>query len=227
MEISINDKVVVNIQEIFNLIRNGKYDEAFLLSSKITDRETQDQLFHEWIKSLTEFYSCSKKKTAIRLLEKVKPNKLENEIHFRIFNSLMGFYIENEDELNFMKYKKQLTSKLYRLNNNELSAKIFGNIANGFYVFNNYTESLNYCEKAIKIAQQYKYFDMTFLVAMILKITNMHYAGRIKEAKTLQKDFEIFLKLTDSLDNKKYLDKTIEKYYKGVENNEKNISKYL
>ncbi|WDV47488.1 hypothetical protein PV797_07355 [Clostridiaceae bacterium M8S5] len=225
---NISDNTVLNIQEVFNLIQNYKYEEAFLLSSQIMKRsEDGDQLFHEWVKALAEFYSCDKKRTAINLLEKVKPEKLINEIHFRIINSLMGFYIEIEDELNFLNYKKELISNLCNLNNNEILVKILSNIANGYYVFKNYEESLKYCEKTIKTVQHNKHFDMSFTTTLILKITNMHYQDKIDEAKVLQKDFEIFLKMTDGLNNKKYLDKTIENYYKEVENNEKNISKSL
>lgn len=227
METNINDNAVVNIQEVFNLIRNGKYEEAFLLSSKITDRgDTQDQLFHEWIKSLTEFYSCNNKETAIQLLEKIKPAKLENEIHFRIFNSLMVFYTEIEDEQHFREYKEKLIPELYMLNNSQLLAKIFGNIANCYYIFKNYKESIEYCEKAIKISQQHKFFDITFLLTTMIKIMNLFYLGDYIKANKLKDDLEILLRMIENLEIKKYLDKAIDKFNREVKLNE-NVEKTL
>lgn len=222
-----NDSMILNIQKIFKYLNQFEYEEAFLLSSKIMERkDSGDQLFHEWVKSLAEFYSCNNKKTAIQLLEKIKPNKLENEIHFRIINSLMGFYIEIEDEQNFLKYKEELNSNLHILDNNDLLVIILGNISNGYYVFKNYTKSLEYCEQTIKIMQTNKIFDFKFSKIIMIKIMNLLYLGKVEKAQNLQEDFETFLKITNNLSDKEYLVRAIKKF-KEVENNEKDVKKAL
>ncbi|WDV46563.1 hypothetical protein PV797_02430 [Clostridiaceae bacterium M8S5] len=222
---SISDNTVLNIQEVFNLIQNYKYEEAFLLSSQIMKRsDSGDQLFHEWVKALAEFYSCDKKETAIDLLEKVKPQKIENEIHFRIINSLMGFYIEIGDEQNFLKYKEKLILNLHLLNISEVIIIILGNIGNGYYEFKDYSNSLDFCNKTIAVAQKHYLFDFRFFKIMMIKIMNLFYLGKSEEAIELKKDFESLLKLADKMNLKKYLDKSMNNYYEGVKNNEKNTN---
>lgn len=226
---NVNDETILSIKRIFNYIQNYQYEEAFFLSSKIIERKDNgDQLFHEWVKALAEFFSCNNKETAIQLLERIKPDKLENEIHFRIINSLMSFYIEIGNESNFLKYEEVLSSNLYKLDNSdELLARIFGNFSNGYYELKNYKKSLEYCEKAINIAQKYRFFNLNFSIIIMIKIMNLFYLGEIEKAQNLKKDFESFLKLTNHLSDIEYLDKAIVKFYKEVENSEKTIKETL
>ncbi|WDV45080.1 hypothetical protein PV797_16355 [Clostridiaceae bacterium M8S5] len=225
---NVSDSTVLTIQEVFNLIQNYKYAEAFLLSSQIMKRsDSGDQLFHEWVKSLAEFFSCNRKKTAIQLLEKIKPNKPTNEIHFRIFNSLMSFYIEIEDEINFRKCKKLILSNLYRLNNSELIATILGNVANGYYVFKNHVKSLEFCEKTLKIACEQRLFNKVYTVTIMIKIMNFLHLEMRDKAYELKKDFYVFLEFTNKAKDKKYLDKAIDKFNEEVEYNEKTNKKTL
>ncbi|WDV44429.1 hypothetical protein PV797_12920 [Clostridiaceae bacterium M8S5] len=197
---SINDKVIVDIQEIFNCIKNYKYEEAFLLSSMIIERsDSGDQLFHEWVKSLAEFYSCNKKDTAIQLLEKIKPEKIENIIHFRIINTLLSFSIEIGNKTNFLKYYKLLKANMNKLHDDdELHVSITSNFANGFYEFECYEKSLEYCDIAISIAQKNRYFGRPFSISIMIKIVNLFKIGKTIEAKNLKNDFEVFLKITNN-----------------------------
>ncbi|WDV47614.1 hypothetical protein PV797_07995 [Clostridiaceae bacterium M8S5] len=219
---NLSDNNVLNIQEVFNLIQSYKYEEAFLLSSQIMKRgEDGDQLFHEWVKALAEFYSCKKKETAIKLLEKIKPAKLENEIHFRIVNSLMVFYVENEDKHNFIKNKEELVLNLHILSNIDLIVRILGNIGNGYYEFKDYVKSLDYCEKTIEVAQKNRFLDFKFYEILMIKIMNLLYLGEREKADELRKDFELLIKISGDINIKEYLDKAIDNYHKEVKNNEK------
>ncbi|WDV46844.1 hypothetical protein PV797_03890 [Clostridiaceae bacterium M8S5] len=216
-----NDNTVINIQNIFNLIQYGKFEEAFLLSSQTMTRgDCGDQLFHEWVKSLAEFYSCKNKKTAIQLLEKIKPDKLENEIHFRIINSLMSFYGDIKDEHNFILYKEKLESILPSITSYDLKFRILVNISNGYYDIKNYKKSLNYCEKSICIAQKHMIFDFKFCNVVMIKIMNLFYLGETEKANDLKMDFTTFLRLTNNLYVNKYLDKALDKFNKEVLDNE-------
>lgn len=220
----VNDETILNIKEIFKLIDKLEYEEAFLLSSKIIERnDNGDQLFHEWIKALAESYSCNSKETAIQLLTKVKPDELENEIHFRIINSLMCFYIEIGNEQKFLEHKDKLISNLDKLDNDELLTIIMCNIANGYYEFKNHKISLEYCEKAISMCQQYRIFSLNFSVVVMIKIVDLFYLREIEKAKKLEKDFETFLRLTNNIDDLKYLKENLEEFYKEVQYDKKSI----
>ncbi|WP_066501961.1 hypothetical protein [Abyssisolibacter fermentans] len=226
MSVKVNDNMILNVKEIFRLIHNFQYEEAFLLSSEIMERKDNgDQLFHEWVKALAEFFTYGNKNTAIKLLEEIKPNKLENEIQFRIINSLMCFYIEIGNEQAFLKYKKEINSNLHKLDSEELLVKIMCNFTNGYYEFKNYKKSLEYSEKSIKIAQKYRLFGFNFSLLLIIKIMSLLYLGEITKAKNLKKDYETFLKITNTISDKKYLEKTLKIFYKEVANNEKIINK--
>lgn len=220
----VNDEAILNIQEIFRHIHHLQYEEAFFLSSIIIERKDNgDQLFHEWIKSLTEFYSCNKKDTAIQLLEKIKPNKLENEVHFKIINSLMCFYIETGYEQEFLKYKEVLSSNLHNLKSEEFLIKIMCNFCNGLYEFKYYKKSLEYCEKSIKIAQKNRLFDFDFSKIMMIKIMDLLYLGEMKKAKNLRNDFETFIKMTNNTSDMELLEKCMKIYKNDMENNKKII----
>ncbi|WDV44996.1 hypothetical protein PV797_15920 [Clostridiaceae bacterium M8S5] len=204
----VSDDTVLIIQEVFNLIKKNNYEDAFFLSSQVMKREDKgDQLFHEWVKSLTEFYACDKKKTAIELLEKVKPKKPENEIHFRIFNTLIIFYAQTEDYENFIKNTEIFLANYHLLKDGELLIKIFSNICNGYYDFEEYKKSLEYCEKNIKIAQEYKIFDARYFKTIMIKIMDLYYLGEKADALELKENFDDFLKITDNLFIKDYIDK--------------------
>ncbi|WP_066501965.1 hypothetical protein [Abyssisolibacter fermentans] len=217
MLIKANDEAILNIQEIFRHIHHLQYEEAFFLSSVIIERKDNgDQLFHEWIKALTEFYSCNKKNTAIQLLEKIKPNKLENEIHFKIINSLMCFYIETGYEKEFFKYKEVLSSNLHNLKSEEFLIKIMCNFCNGLYEFKYYKKSLEYCGKSIEISQKHRLFDFDFSKIIMIKILNLLYLGEITKAKNQKNDFETFLKITNNISDMELLEKCIKKYNKQM-----------
>ena len=218
----VRDETVINIQKIFRFIQSYQYGEAFLLSSKVTLRNDYgDQLFHEWIKALAEFYTCNGKKTAIQLLEKIKPSIFENEIHFRIINSLMCFYLEIGSELDFIKYHKKLSKNMYKINNNELMVRIYDNFANGFFEFKKYKKSLEYCNIGIQLSQKFRTFDFKFSVTMMIKIMNLFYLNQTDKALVLKKEFETFSKLTNNTKDLKYLQNEYEKLLKEVETDEK------
>ncbi|WDV44756.1 hypothetical protein PV797_14685 [Clostridiaceae bacterium M8S5] len=228
MEPTINDKTILNIQEIFKYIHHFRYEEAFLLSSKIMERnDSGDQLFHEWVKSLAEFFSCKNQKTAIQLLEKIKPKNIENDIHFRIINSLMCFYIEAKDRRGFFKYMKSLNTSLHILDNDDLMIKILCNFANGFYEFKSYKEALIYCEKTITIAQKNRSFGINFSLVIMIKIMCLLYLGEATKANKLKKEFEVFAILTNNKSDIKYLQDNLKKFNEEVVNNENFIKKTI
>lgn len=216
--ISINDDTLVNMQEVFDCIFNYKYEEAFLISSMLMERNMGgDQLFHEWVKSLTEFYSCNEHDTAIALLETIKPKEIENIIHFRIINSLMCFYAEIKSEENFIKYSDEIQSSLHKLSNrNELYARILGNIANGYQIFSHYEQALEYSTQAIKTYQHNHLFNIHFTVTNMVRILSLFYLGKEIEAQEEERNLKFFLKLTNNLDKMKYLEKDLQKFYKEV-----------
>ncbi|WDV46464.1 hypothetical protein PV797_01910 [Clostridiaceae bacterium M8S5] len=212
-----NDNTVLDIQKIFDLIQYGKYSEAFLLSSqaKVND-SNKNRLFHEWVIALNEFYSCNKRESSIKMLEKIKPGKLENELHFRIINSLMIFYLEDKNKENFLKYKDLLLSNIHTVSNNALLIKILSNICNGFYELEYYTESLNFCEKIISISKKHDLYNFRFCKTLMIKIMNLFYLGKHEEANELKNNFECFLKIIDKQNLMECLDNAINKFYEKV-----------
>ncbi|WP_432408196.1 hypothetical protein [Wukongibacter sp. M2B1] len=208
-----NDNTVIMIQTIFDHINNFEYAEAFLVSSEIMERNEQgDQLFHEWVKSLTEFFTCNKRYEAISLLERIKPDVIENEIHFRIINSLVDFYREVEDEENFLKYKNKIYPEISKLKNTELKHKIVYNIANGFYTFQNYKEALRYIEESIDIARENNLFTIFYSLCFMVKIMCLFYLDEPEKADDLKSVFESYLDIIGNLKHKEYLEKAIRRF---------------
>ncbi|WP_432407658.1 hypothetical protein [Wukongibacter sp. M2B1] len=209
-----NDYTVLGIQKIFEHINNFDYEEAFYLSSQIMEKQDNgDTLFHEWVKSLVEFYSCNKKDTAIKLLEKIKPDVIENEIHFRIVNSLMNFYREIKDKDNFMKYRKILYLNLHKIKDKEFLVKVMYNISNGFYTFRDYDRALEYAENSIEIAKNGNVFNIFFSLAFMIKIMCLFYLGRTLEAESLKEIFLDYLKVVGNVNHKDYLENALEEFY--------------
>ncbi len=209
-----NDDLVVKIQKIFDNIKNFNYEEAFFLSCEIMERnENGDQLFHEWVKSLVEFYSCNKRDNAIKFLEKIRPTKLENEIHFRIVNSLMCFYREIGNKKDFIKYKKIIYSYIDKVENVELKHKIIYNIANGFYTFKDYEKALEYSDESIAIGREKGIFNMDFSLSIMVKIMSLFYLGKHKEGHELKEMLINYLEVTGNINHKSYLEKALERFY--------------
>lgn len=211
----VNDNIL-KIQEILEKVNGHEYEEAFLLSSQMIERShsIEDALYHQWVKALTEFYTYNKKISAIELLEEVRPTALEKEIHFRIVNSLLCFYRNMQNKEKFLKCKNTLYLGLNNLENNELRLVILCNIANGFYTFKDYEEALEYTEEVLKIAKQYSILKLHFSLAIGIKIMCLFYLGNATQAKDLKKEFINYLKITDKLDHRKYLDEELKQFNK-------------
>jgi len=213
-----NDNTVIMIQTIFDHINNFEYAEAFFVSSEIMERNEQgDQLFHEWVKSLTEFFTCNKKYEAISLLERIKPDVIENEIHFRIINSLVDFYREVGDKENFLKYKNKIYPEIGKVKNAELKHKIVYNIANGFYTFEDYKKTLRYIEESIAIARENNVFNIFYSLCFMVKIMCLFYLDETEKAENLKSVFESYIEITGNLKHKEYLEKAIIRYHERKE----------
>lgn len=216
MPVKLVNNNVFKIQKILKKVNDQEYEEAFLLSSQMIEcsHSTEDALYHDWVTALTAFYTYKKREEAILLLEKVKPANLENEIHFRILNSLVVFYSVTGNKKSFLSCKDDLYSGLSNLDNKELEVLVLFNIANSYYTFKNYKMALEYTNQAIKIATKNDIANIFFSLSNILKIMCLFYLGERTKAENLKEEFFYYLKVVDKMDHNKYLENELKQFSK-------------
>lgn len=203
---------ILKVQEILKKVDNHEYEEAYVLSSRMIDRAhiMEDAYIHEWITALTDFFKKNQRERAIKNLEEILPEKMESEIHYRVLNALIAFYGMQGNREGFEQCVKK--ADLSRLENKELKVVMLFDLANAFFDFKDYDNSLIYTKQALVQARENGINNLSFSFLLILEIMCNYYLGHSEKAKELEKSFLVFLQVIGKLEYKKYLEDLIKAY---------------
>lgn len=206
------------IKQIIDYVKNSHYEKAYNLSLEITDRahSSEDALYCQWVEAVTKFTTSEHKDMAIKLMENIKPNKLESLIDFKIVNALLCFYATNLNKSYFDKYAQVLSAHIDKCDDVEFKSCIYYNIAHGYYSFEKYSTALIYVKKSLAIAKQYDIYNIYFSISTILNIGCLYYLDRKSDAQHLQNEFIKFLHFTGNIEHIKFLDEEIEEIEKKL-----------
>jgi hypothetical protein len=212
----INNDIVNGLDKVFECINQYKYDEAYYYLLQNTDNTKINPYLKEWVQALNEFHIYDKKIDAINILEKIRPNNIKNAMDFRIYNSLLGFYLKNNNNEDFCAIANII--KDFLRNNNDyvlLRIKSLYNLSNGYYTFNSYDIAVKYAQLCINECIGNQIILKEYLLSIVIKISSYDALNDFdlvhKEIKTYN-DYKFLGFLLG--DQEKYIDEEINKILK-------------
>lgn len=182
MKSIVNTKTLNDIDEIFNLIYNGRYEDAYNYIIEHTDNTQIDNLFREWIKALYEFYTLGKTDEATKLLENVLPTEISTSMDLRLYTSLLIFYHETSKPEEFYAIVPKIVYGLQFIKNRDLKIKAIYNIANGYYEFEDYINCYLYADYCINLSKNFKIITKIYALSLLIKSMAQYEMGVYSES---------------------------------------------